>query len=173
MLSGRHSPATADDFDAYVAARSPALRRLAVLLTGDDGHAEDAVQSALLAAWRRWDRISRLENVDAYVRTILVNTVRTAGRKRSREVVSGDAPDTATRDRADAIVDRDPLWRALRRLPPKQRAVLVLRFYEDLTEAQTAHVLGCHVGTVKRYTARALDTLRGDSRIASPSEVRP
>ena len=163
------------DFDSYVAARSAALRRLAVLLTGDDGHADDAVQSALLSAWRRWDRISRLDNVDAYVRTVLVNAVRTARRGKLREVV-GAAPDAATHERADAIVDRDPMWRALRRLPPKQRAVVVLRFYEDLTEAQTADALGCHIGTVKKYTARALDTLRADSRLngnGSRTEVRP
>jgi len=175
MFSGGRSAASAQDFDAFVAARSPALRRLAVLLTGDNGHAEDAVQSALLAAWRRWDRISRLDNVDAYVRTVLLNTVRSARRRRTAEVFGGDPPEVPVGDRADTVVDRDAMWRALRRLPPKQRAVIVLRYYEDLTEAQTAAALGCHVGTVKRYTSRAFDTLRADAQLVTTSrtEARP
>ena len=175
MFSGGPSAASVQDFDAFVAARSPALRRLAVLLTGDNGHAEDAVQSALLAAWRRWDRISRVDNVEAYVRTVLLNTVRSSRRRKQAEVWGGDPPDLPVDDRADSIVDRDAMWRALRRLPAKQRAVIVLRYYEDLTEAQTAAALGCHVGTVKRYTARAFDTLRADARIipTSRTEARP
>jgi RNA polymerase sigma-70 factor (sigma-E family) len=175
MLVGERSAAAAREFDAFVAARSAALHRLAVLLTGDEGHAEDAVQSALLAVWRRWDRVSRVDHVEAYVRTVLVNTVRTSRRRSGREHLGTDVPETEARERADAIVDRDPMWRTLKRLPAKQRAVLILRFYEDLTEAQTASALGCHVGTVKRYTARALDTLRADSRITptSTTEARP
>ena len=172
MVSGGRSVTAAADFDAFVAARSVALRRLAVLLTGDAGHADDAVQSALLAAWRRWDRISRVDNVEAYVRTVLINTVRDARRRRPREVLHAETPDQRMPDAAVAVVDRDPMWRALRRLPARQRAVLVLRFYEDMTESQTAAALGCHVGTVKKYTARALDTLRGDPRITSPASSR-
>lgn len=164
------------DFDAYVAARSMALRRLAVLLTGDEGHADDAVQTALLAAWRRWDRISRLDHVDAYLRVVLLNAVRNQrrGLGRRREVLGVVGADQPVRDATDAVVERDPLWQALRRLPERQRAVVVLRFYEDLSEAQTAAALGCHVGTVKRYTARALETLRRDARLApaAPTEVR-
>ncbi|HEV2892061.1 MAG TPA: SigE family RNA polymerase sigma factor [Frankiaceae bacterium] len=164
----------AGEFDAYVAARSAALRRLATLLTGDAGHAEDAVQTALVEAWRRWDRISRLDSPDAYVRRMLVNAARAGRRRHSGEVLGARPPEPQAAERADAVVDRDPMWRALRRLPAKQRAVLVLRFYEDLTEAQTAAALGCHVGTVKRYTARALETLRADSRIVSArTEARP
>jgi RNA polymerase sigma-70 factor (sigma-E family) len=165
----------AREFDAYVAACSGALRRLAVMLTRDEGHAEDALQTALVEAWRRWERISRLDDPEAYVRRMLVNAARTGRRRRMRgEVLGAGVPELPASDRADAVVDRDPMWRALGRLPPKQRAVLVLRFYEDLTEAQTADALGCHVGTVKRYTARALEALRADSRItAARTEARP
>lgn len=175
MLTGEPAMDAAPEFDAFVAARSAALRRLAVLLTADDGHADDAVQSALLAAWRRWDRISRMDDVEAYVRTVVINTVRTSHRGRGREILGADPPERRVADGADAVAERDPVWRALRRLPARQRAVLVLRFYEDMTEAQTAAALGCHVGTVKKYTARAFETLRNDARLAPPAsmEVRP
>jgi RNA polymerase sigma-70 factor (sigma-E family) len=161
------------DFDAFVAARSVALRRLATLLTGDAARAEDAVQSALVSVWRRWDRISRLDNVDAYVRTAVVNAARTDRRRHRRETPAAEVPDYGLRDASESLGDRDLMWRALSRLPSRQRAVLVLRFYEDLTEVQTAAALGCHVGTVKKYTARALATLRADTRLSSGSEVRP
>ncbi len=159
----RRSPSAGVDFDDFVAARSPALRRLAVLLTGDTHSAEDLLQSALLKAWRRWDRIGGLEHVEAYVRTILVNTVRSESRLRRPKPVPtpvDELPVGYVGDSTDALVNRDALWQQLRRLPPRQRAVLVLRFYEDMTEAQTAAALGCHVGTVKGYTSRALATLR-------------
>ena len=162
----RRPPAAAADFDDFVATRSPALRRLAVLLTADAHLAEDALQSALLKAWRHWDRVGGVENVEAYVRTVLVNTVRSERRRRRPvEALGVAAPEGPVVDGADALAERDAMWRGLRRLPPRQRAVLVLRYYADLTEVQTAAALGCHVGTVKGYTSRALAALRADPEV--------
>lgn len=173
VTQGEISSAAEVEFDDFVAARSPALRRLAVLLLGDVHLAEDSLQTALLKAWRRWDRIGGLDHVEAYVRTMLLNTVRSEQRRRRpREVLGTVLPHRPVLDAADAYADRDEVWRSLRRLPPRQRAVIVLRFYEDLTEAQTAATLGCHVGTVKSYTARALASLRLDEQIASRRGIK-
>jgi RNA polymerase sigma-70 factor (sigma-E family) len=160
------SPAAAESFDDFVAARSAALRRLAVLLLGDPHLAEDAVQTALLKAWRRWGRIGGLDNVEAYVRTVLLNTVRSDRRRRLPVEAPGAAiPEGRVPDGTETVAERDALWRSLRALPPRQRAVLVMRFYEDMTEAQTAAALGCRVGTVKSYTARAMAALRADEAV--------
>lgn len=160
-------PPTAEaTFDEFVAARSAALRRLAVLLLGDEHLAEDAVQAALLKAWRHWSRIGGVEHVEAYVRKILLNTVRSDRRRRLPvEAPHAVLPESAVADGADVRAERDAMWDRLRRLPARQRAVLVLRYYEDLTEEQTAAALGCHVGTVKSYTARAMAALRADDTV--------
>lgn len=134
-----------------------------MLLLGDPHLAEDAVQSALLKAWRHWSRIGGVEHVEAYVRRILLNTVRSDRRRRLPAETPGAAvPERAVADTTDVHAERDAMWRRLQRLPARQRAVLVLRFYEDMSEAQTAIALGCHVGTVKSYTARAMAALRAD-----------
>ncbi|WP_299957355.1 SigE family RNA polymerase sigma factor [uncultured Modestobacter sp.] len=145
-------------FRHFVIEQRAALLRTAHLLTGDDGHAEDLVQQALLKTYRHWGRVSGRGDPTAYVRRVLVTT-HTSWRRRlaSTEQVVESLPDRAARP-AD---ERDEeLLGALRTLPPRMRAVVVLRFYEDRSEAQTAQLLGCSVGTVKTQTSRAMARLR-------------
>jgi RNA polymerase sigma-70 factor (sigma-E family) len=151
-----------DGFREYVVARSPALTRAAWLLTGDRTAAEDLVQNALVRMWSRWARIERDGSVDAYARRVLVTTYINGWRRRWRgEVPTEVLPDGPAATDAHAATDlRLSVRRALAELPPRQRAVVVLRYFEDLTEAQTADALGCSVGTVKSQTARALARLR-------------
>jgi RNA polymerase sigma-70 factor (sigma-E family) len=153
-------------FDEFVAVRGQALQRTAYLLTGDWALAEDLLQTALARAYPRWGRIAR-DNPEAYVRKALVNTWSSWWRRKWR----GEAPTDRLPDSAgpDAYADadrRDAVRDALRRLPPKQRAVVVLRFHEDMTEAQVAALLGISVGTVKSQTSKALANLRGDVALA-------
>jgi RNA polymerase sigma-70 factor (sigma-E family) len=151
-------------FDDFVVASSARLFTMARLLTG--GHraeAEDLLQGAYERAYRRWGRISRRDDPERYVRQMLVNASVDRWRWLRRHpeiplVISRADPGTA--DTAAAVADRDLLLRALAALPPRQRAVLVLRYFEDLSEAQTAMMLGCSVGTVKSQTARGLARLR-------------
>jgi RNA polymerase sigma-70 factor (sigma-E family) len=151
-------------FRAYVAARSPALLRTAYLLTGSRPDAEDLLQTALAKTYLAWDRIREREAVDGYVRKVMVNTQTSFWRRRRvAEVVTGELPERAGRD-AHAEADlHDALWSALATLPRRQRAMVVLRYYEDLPEAEVARVLGVSVGTVKSTTSRALAKLRDDS----------
>lgn len=151
-----------DGFREYVVARSPALTRAAWLLTGDEAAAEDLVQSALVRMWSRWTGLERDGSVDAYVRRVLVTTYINGWRRRWRgEVPTEVLPDGPAATDAHAATDlRLSVRRALAELPPRQRAVVVLRYFEDLTEAQTADALGCSLGTVKSQTARALARLR-------------
>ena len=147
-------------FEEFVAARSPALLRTAWLLTGDDGLAQDLVQTALAKAWPRWDSV-RHDDPEGYVRAIVATTYATWWRRKGRgEVPTETLPDSATPDAyADADL-RDPVRRALATLTRGQRAVVVLRHFDDLTEAQTAAALGISVGTVKSQHARAMAALR-------------
>ncbi|QSR26227.1 SigE family RNA polymerase sigma factor [Nocardioides aromaticivorans] len=145
-------------FEAYVAARRGALLRTAYLLTGDSHAAEDLVQNALLNVVAKWHRI--VDDPDPYVRTVLTReSVNRWRRRRWREVHTDVLPDGAVRD-DDRHDDRLVLRAALARLAPRQRAVIVLRYYEDLTEAQTAAALGISVGTVKSQARDALARLR-------------
>lgn len=153
------------DFETYVRESSASLLRTAFLLVGDQASAEDVLQTALLRAYRSWDRIDEPKATDAYVRRIVVRTAlnwRFRYRKAQEVltsvpvVVDEAAPDAST----GAVDERLWVWPHLNALPAKQRAVLVLRYYEDLTETQTASVLGCTVGTVKSHHSRALRTLR-------------
>jgi RNA polymerase sigma-70 factor (sigma-E family) len=133
--------------------------RIAVLLAGDRGHAEDMLQTALLKAYRRWERIEG--DPYPYVRRVLVTT--TAGWRRLRatqEIVSLPAHDPAGPDATDAVAERDLMTAALATLPPRMRAVLVLRYTQDLSEAATAEALGCSLSTVKTQTVRGLARLR-------------
>lgn len=149
------------EFAAYVAARQRSLLRTAWLLTGDWPAAEDLVQSALVKAWRRWDRVTAAEQPDAYVRRVVVTTYLSwRKRKWTGEVPTEVLPEAVAVDGFHAADLRDALSRLLPELPPGQRAVLVLRHYEDLTEVETARLLGCTVGTVKSQNARALARLR-------------
>jgi RNA polymerase sigma-70 factor (sigma-E family) len=150
-------------FGEFVAARSPALLRSAWLLTGDEALAEDLVQAALARVWPRWDRIYRTDSsLEAYVRKVMVTTYANWWRRKWRaEQPTARVPEhPAPVDSYAEADDRAEVRRALAVLPPRQRAVIVLRYYEDLTETQTAGVLGCSVGTVKSQTSKALAKLR-------------
>ncbi len=150
-----------EDITAFVHGHQARLIRFGYLLTGDQAAAEDLVQSALLETIRRWDRITRRDSVEAYVRRAMINKQRSVWRRRaSTEHLRADLPDTPTPDRTGQVDDLDLLQRALQQLPARQRAAVVLRFYEDLTEAQTAGVLDCSVGTVKSQTSRGIARLR-------------
>ena len=144
-------------FDEFVAARSTALLRTAYLLTHDHALAEDLVQTALAKAWQSWRRIEGAP--EPYVRRILVTTYATWWRRRwNGEQPAAELPETPVAD-ADGHPD---LWTAMARLPRRQRAVIVLRYFDDLTEAETAQLLECSVGTVKSQTSKALAKLRID-----------
>jgi RNA polymerase sigma-70 factor (sigma-E family) len=151
-------------FDDFVASRSTRLLRTAYLLTHDRALAEDLVQTALSKAWFAWGRIEG--RPEAYVRRIMVNTYASWWRRRwNGEEATADLPERRPEGhRADdvRVDERTDLWRALERLPKRQRAVVVLRFYEDLSEAETAEIMQCSVGTVKSQASRALAKLRID-----------
>jgi len=152
-------------FDEFVAVRGQALHRTAYLLTGDWALAEDLLQTALSKAYPRWSRIER-DNPEAYVRKALVNTWSSWWRRKWRgEAPTDRLPDAVAPDAYAAVDRRDAVRDALRRLPARQRAVVVLRFHEDMTETQVAAVLGVSVGTVKSQTAKALANLRRDEAL--------
>src|SRR4051812_7439396 len=158
-------------FEAFVAARSHDLLRTAVLLAHDRGHAEDLLQTALLKAYRHWHRIDA-EDPYPYVRRILVTTAASWRRLRvTQELVSLPAFEPAAPDSTEAVAERDRLTAALGTLPPRMRAVLVLRYTEDLSEAATAETLGCSVHTVRSQTVRGLARLRTVLGAATPSIV--
>lgn len=161
-----HSP---EGFAEFVQARSPSLLGAAWLLTGDGGKAEDLLQTVLARAWRNWRRIQHDGNPEAYVRRMLYTTYLSWWRRRWRgEVPAETLPDKPARgDLAGESVNRQALRRALDRLSPRQRAVLVLRFLEDLSVAETAALLGCTAGTVKAQTSRALAAMRADDDVRS------
>jgi RNA polymerase sigma-70 factor (sigma-E family) len=145
-------------FVDFVVARGPALHRTAVLLTRDEQAAEDLVQIALAKAWQSWARIDG--NYEANVRRILINEFASTWRRRWRtEVPTADLPELA-RVNDDDLSTRQVLLAALATLPPRQRAVVVLRFFHDYTEAATAEAMGISVGTVKSQTFKALAALR-------------
>ena len=151
-------------FEEFVAGSSARLFTLARLLTG--GHraeAEDLLQGAFERAYRRWDRICRRGDPERYVRQALVNASVDRWRRLRRHpetVLEVVAADPGAADATAAVADRDLLLRGLAALAPRQRAVLVLRYFEDLSEAQTAAMLSCSVGTVKSQAARGLARLR-------------
>ncbi|GIJ43769.1 RNA polymerase [Virgisporangium aliadipatigenens] len=149
-------------FEEYVAARGDALVRFARLLTGDPHRAEDLVQDALAKAYLRWRRILATEQPDAYLRRMVVNGSRSWWRRRSNQETPTDSPaDRAAPDRVETdAVERDDMWRRIVVLPQRQRAVLVLRYYEDLDDAAIAGILGCSAATVRTHAMRALNTLR-------------
>jgi RNA polymerase sigma-70 factor (sigma-E family) len=150
----------ADGFREFVRHRSPALSRHAYLLTGDHQLAEDLLQSALARTYRHWRRV-RQGSPEAYVRQAMYHQhISWWRRRRVPESLAADPDAGARPDPAEATALRLTLAEALARLSPRQRAVIVLRFYEDLTDAQAADVLGCGVGTVKRHAHDALRRLR-------------
>ena len=165
-------------FRAFVELRWTALVRFGYLLTGDWAAAEDLVQTALERSWRRWRHV-RADRPEVYVKAAMANQMRSRWRLRRPEPV---AVGTVAEDGARAVAGpgdghalRDALWTELLRLPPRMRAVVVLRVWEDLSEAETARLLGCSVGTVKTHTSRAIRRLRellGDELVpADPGGV--
>ena len=155
-------PADEADFRAFVSARSPSLLWFAHVLTGDPHTAEDVVQTALAKTALAWPRVRRKDNPEGYVRRAIVTTHLNALRRKPwREQPRAVIPDDAAASRPESDLDeRDAMWTALSGLPARQRAVLVLRYYEDLSEADIADVLGCSRGTVKSQAAKGLTRLR-------------
>ncbi|AYF30813.1 SigE family RNA polymerase sigma factor [Micromonospora tulbaghiae] len=154
-----------NEFDLFVRTRTPALLRSAYLLTGDQHLAEDLVQSALARTHRAWNRLHETGNAEAYTRKIMYHLqVSWWRRRRVAESMPGDMPEPrggdSTPDHAQQTTLRLTLRSALARLSAKQRAVLVLRFFEDRTESEAAELLGVTVGTVKSQTSKALAKLR-------------
>jgi RNA polymerase sigma-70 factor (sigma-E family) len=161
VRGGLVDPEGVATFDEFVAARSRALLRTAYLLTHDHALAEDLLQTSLAKAWFAWKRVDG--EPERYVRKILVNTYASWWRRRwNGEQPTETLPERAGEDATEAT----DLWTAMARLPRRMRAVVVLRYFEDLTEAQTADVLGCSVGTVKSQTSKALAKLRIDPALA-------
>jgi RNA polymerase sigma-70 factor (sigma-E family) len=150
-----------DSFDAFVIARGPALLRFAYLLSRDRHQAQDLVQEALCKTHRRWNRVQQPE---AYVRRAILNDFLSWRRRRaSGELVTHELPEPngpRPSGHATANADRDAMWQLLARLPPQQRAVLVLRFYEDLDDSAIAGYLNCSQATVRAHASKALARLR-------------
>jgi RNA polymerase sigma-70 factor (sigma-E family) len=156
-----------EEFERFVGTATDPLLRTAYLVVWDVGEAEDLVQECLLRVARKWPRVRTMEHPVAYARKILINLALDGADRRSRRKnelsagrpeLGGDAQEDATRD----LEARSELTAALRRLPPRQRAVLVLRYFQDLSEAQVAETLGCSVGTVKSTASRGLERLRAE-----------
>ncbi|MFF2651735.1 SigE family RNA polymerase sigma factor [Streptomyces sp. NPDC058045] len=166
----RHDAHPADrtysSFASYMQARGPVLLRTARSLTANPCDAEDLLQTALTKTYVAWDRIQDHRALDGYVRRALLNTRTSQWRKRRvDEFACDELPEPEQQpgpDLAETQALRDAMWQAVLRLPPRQRAMVVLRYYEDLSEAQTAEVLGVSVGTVKSAVSRALSKLRDD-----------
>lgn len=156
------------DFDAFVVRRYAALVRFGYVLTGNRASAEDLVQSALFRTYRRWQHLDSHDDPTAYVRKAMVNAhISWTRLLSSREQLFADPPDSAGAEGGD--IEGLHMWRQLATLPARMRAVLVLRFYEDLSEVETARVLGCSAGTVKSQTSRGLARLRRELSRPEPS----
>ena len=149
-------------FEEYVTTRGAALLRFAILLTGDDHRAEDLLQDVLARAYLRWQWIGRTDLPDLFLRRMLVNASHSWWRRRSnRELpVAGPVERPAAGDLSAESAERDAMWRLIARLPHRQRAVLVLRYYEDLDDATIAQILDCSAPTVRTHAMRGLTTLR-------------
>jgi RNA polymerase sigma-70 factor (sigma-E family) len=159
-------PTLVEEFDAFVRARTPALLRSAYLLCGDQQLAEDLVQDALIRTHRAWKNLHHTGNAEAYTRKVMYHLqVGWWRRRKIAESLPGEVPEPARHrghhtDLATSTTVRLSLQAALLRLTNRQRAVLILRFFEDRSEAEAAELLGISVGTVKSQTARALARLR-------------
>ncbi|REE97138.1 SigE family RNA polymerase sigma factor [Thermomonospora umbrina] len=154
-------------FEEFLAARLPALLRFATALSGDPHRAEDVVQEVLVRAERRWRRIIRMQAPEAYLKRMITNEYLSWRRRRSSaEVPMADGTLTAAgeaqADSTEPHADRDALWSLITALPPRRRAALVLRFYEELSYAEIGDVLGCSEATARSHVSLALAALRGD-----------
>ena len=151
-------------FHDFVAARSASLFRTALLVVGDHQLAQDLLQESLVKTYVAWPRLRDVANAEAYTRRVIVTTTISWRRRRSfHERPVDPLPDLAVddgRDLADAVASRTDLWPLVQQLPPKQRAAVVLRYCEDLSEAQTAELMGCAVGSVKKNASVGLAKLR-------------
>ena len=152
---------TPADFAEFVAARSRSLLRTAYLLTGDHQHAEDLVQTTLTKVYLRWPRVSRMDYPAAYARRILVNQAASSRWWRFARELAPAVPDVVGDGYDDRVATSSTVWKAVLALPPRQRAVVVLRYYEDLSEAEIADVLGVAPGTVKSTAHAANRRLAG------------
>jgi RNA polymerase sigma-70 factor (sigma-E family) len=152
-------PTREQEFHDFVVARRADLVRTAFLLCGDPHEAHDLVQTALVRVHRRWAAIERADAPEVYARKVVVNLTASWWRRRLRVPLSEIGGSTVARP-GDRVDDRAELWQAVMTLPPRTRAVLVLRYFEDLSEAETARQLGCSVGSVKSQASRGLARLR-------------
>jgi RNA polymerase sigma-70 factor (sigma-E family) len=152
------------EFHEFVMSRGRSLLHSAYLLTGNVADAEDLVQSALAKTYQAWDRIEDRNALDGYVRRAMVNTQISWWRRRKvDEYPTDDIPDQPVADSSVSSDEHDALRRAIERLPQRMRAAVVLRFFEDMTEAEVAEVLGVSLGTVKSTVSRAVAKLRTDT----------
>jgi len=168
--SGREAQRDAE-FTEYLAVRQPTLLRTAYLLTGDRHQAEDILQTSLAKLYLAWDKVRDRDSVDAYVRRIMVNENNSLWRRawKKREYATDEVPEGAPhRDQYDDGTN-DQLWQVVQTLPPKARSVVVLRYYEQMSESEVADALGISIGTVKSQCSRALSALR--ERV--PAELHP
>ena len=154
-----------EQFREFMVSRWPELVRLAYGLTGDRWLAEDLAQTALADACTAWWRVRRADDPDAYVRKILINASRRRFRRQRAAEVAWGAPEVPLPDPAVRADQRSDLMTALRGLPPRQRAVIVLRYWGDMNDAQVAALLGCSEGTVRSQTWRALAKLRASAAL--------
>jgi RNA polymerase sigma-70 factor (sigma-E family) len=165
---------TRDAFEEFVRGRSAHLFRLALALSGwNEAAAQDLLQIAFERAYRRRRQLFRDAGAEPYVRRVLVNAAidwRRGLRRRGEHLLNADTEELAVEDRTAQVADRDLLVRALKDLPPRQRAVVVMRYWEDLTDAQIAAALNCSAGTVRSQASRALARLRQLTDTPSPSE---
>jgi RNA polymerase sigma-70 factor (sigma-E family) len=157
-----------DMFSTFVAARSGSLLRTAYLLVGDHALAQDLVQEALVKTYQSWGRLRDPSNAEAYTRRVMVTTLVSWRRRRSfHERPQAVLRDVVVTDPSEGLMERDAIWRDLQALPPRQRAALVLRFYEDMSDAEVADVLGCQPATVRSQVSQGLGRLRIQARSAS------
>ena len=175
-------PTREQEFHDFVVARRADLVRTAFLLCGDPHEAHDLVQTALVRVHRRWTSIERSDAPEVYARKIVVNLAASwwRGRLRHRWVGLSELAEPLVAHPGEQLAAREELWEAVMTLPPRTRAVLVLRYFEDLSEAETARQLGCSVGSVKSQASRGLARLRQQMQReatgvsgAQPAEVRP
>jgi RNA polymerase sigma-70 factor (sigma-E family) len=163
-------------FAEFVRTRGPALHRYGYLLTGNAHDADDLVQDALIRLRGAWSRVDRTDDPSGYVRTTMTRLHVSAWRRKRREwpveSVPEETRDDAGLDRVDRAGMDDAIWAALKGLPPRQRAVIVLRFYERLTDAEIATMLGISRGTIRSQASRALDKLRTTPAIVSLEVTR-
>jgi RNA polymerase sigma-70 factor (sigma-E family) len=162
------------DFDDWVTQRGAALLRFAYLVTRDHNRAEEAVQDALIAAYSRWTKICRAQDPEAYVRRCIVNADISRWRRFFRRETPAEEVDTASTspDHAAAQAEHDAVWALCATLPAKQRAAVVLRYYEDLPDAEIAVILDCSPATVRSQIHRALASLRTTITTGTTEEVK-